>query len=289
MNSQPEVAPIDASEAVVASCSARKLNAASIELDPGARSRLVFLTDPHGLAVERYKLLRRQLYASNMQGGLMLISSPSPADGKTLTSINLAFCLAAGGHSTCLVDFDYRSPGICPTLQFEPDTGGLFDVLEGRATLSQAVRQISKHDLYVLGMTRQAGTRNPPFDSTVLRPFLNNLRATFAWVIFDMAPAIPFSDVPEFLPEVDGALLVVRAGQTKKSLVAASLEIMANKLSGVVLNDAVVSGGDYYGYYERSGKGKRNKKQRADEERTLRFRDSDAQDRADQWNKDDLK
>ncbi len=254
MSSHPELLPIDVPEIMKAASAARKLNVTSVELEPDAQSRLVFLTDPHGLAVERYKLLRRQLCASSPQGGLLLVSSPSPGDGKTLTSINLAFCLAAGGHSTCLVDFDFRCPGVCPTLKLE--TGSVLDVMEGRAMVSEAVRQVGKSELCVLGMRPQNGMKSPRFESATLRPFFSKLRSTFTWVIVDMAPAIPFSDVPEVIPEVDGALLVIRAGKTEKSLINRAFEAMGNKVWGVVLNDAVVSGGDYYGYYERRSRAK---------------------------------
>ena len=61
-----------------------------ITLQPGKNSRLVFLTEPAGLAVEQYKILRRRLCNLHPQGGAMLITSPSPGEGKTLTSVNLA-------------------------------------------------------------------------------------------------------------------------------------------------------------------------------------------------------
>ena len=79
----------------------------------GIRGR-VFLTDPGGLAAERYKVLRRQLCALKPGGGIVLLTSPAPADGKTLTSINLAFSLAEQGHSTCLVTSISGPPGVFP-------------------------------------------------------------------------------------------------------------------------------------------------------------------------------
>src|ERR1700710_1771023 len=63
-----------------------------VTIVPDQNSRLVFLTDPAGLAIEQYKLLRRRLCAAHPNGGMMLVTSPSPGDGKTLTSINLAWC-----------------------------------------------------------------------------------------------------------------------------------------------------------------------------------------------------
>src|SRR5215472_12502365 len=95
----------------------------SINLD--SASRLVYLTDPEGLAVERYRLLRRHLDTLHPDGGVLLITSPSPGDGKTLTSINLAWSFAEAGNSTCLVDLDFRAPGISRLLHYSFGEGGV--------------------------------------------------------------------------------------------------------------------------------------------------------------------
>jgi Mrp family chromosome partitioning ATPase len=220
-----------------------------IELEATEHSRLVFLTDPGGLATERYKILRRQLCGLKSDGGIVLVTSPAPADGKTLTSINLAFSLAEGGQSTCLVDLDFRAPGVFAALQHRSDAPDMLDVLRGRATTSEAMRQVGNRPLYLIGIREgaQAGTFH--LDRESLASVLLRLRAAFSWVILDLAPAIPFSDISEVLPNVDGVVLVARRGKTKKSLIKPTLEVVGNKLWGFVLNDAEVSGGDYYGHY----------------------------------------
>ena len=89
---------------------------------------------------------------------------------------------------------------------------------------------------------------------------LTKLRDTFEWVILDMPPAIPMSDVPEVLPHVDGALMVVRTGKTNKSLLQPTIDLLGSKLWGAVLNDAVINGGEYYyGYYGQAGRSKKKK------------------------------
>jgi Mrp family chromosome partitioning ATPase len=230
------------------------LDALQIDLDPGEQSRLVFLTEPGGLAAERYRILRRKLCAMKPEGGAILLTSPAPADGKTLTSINLAFSLAEQGHTTCLVDLDFRAPGVFRTLQYQSVAPDVVDILQGRATISSATRRIGTQPLYLLGIREGVFTSSFQLDLEALASFLLKVRATFTWVILDLAPAIPFSDASEVLPNVDGALLVVRTGRTKKSLVEPSLEVLGNKLWGVVLNDAVVSGGSSYAYYQYSGR-----------------------------------
>ena len=227
-----------------------------IELESEVTSRLVFLTDPGGLAAERYKLLRRKICSLSPQGGVMLVTSPAPADGKTLTSINLAFSLAEIAHSTCLVDLDFRAPGVFTTLGYDSEHPDMMDVLEGTSGIPEAICQLGARPLYVLGMRTAARLTSFQLDRATVASAVLKLRAAFKWVILDLAPAIPFSDVPEILPDADGALMVLRAGKTKKSLIAPTVEALGNKLWGVVFNDTVVSGGNYYGYYYRGGTAK---------------------------------
>jgi Mrp family chromosome partitioning ATPase len=259
MRFQSEIHTIDEHELIDDAVRALSIGALQIDIEPGKQSRLVFLTDPCGLAVERYKLLRRRLCALSPHGGLLLITSPNSGDGKTLTSLNLAYCLAEGGHHTCLVDLDFRSPGVCFSMEHEAEMDDVVDVLAGNSTISRAIRQIGDRPLYILGIHEGIESPSRQLDPAVLGPFLKKLRDGFEWVILDIAPVIPMSDVAEVLPHVDGALMVVRSGKTKKSLVGPSLEILGTKLWGVVLNDSLINGSAYYGYYASTGK-RKNKK-----------------------------
>jgi len=207
------------------------------------------VTEPTGLAVEQYKILRRRLCNQHPKGGIVLITSASPGEGKTLTSINLAWCMAEAGHRTCLVDLDFRAPGITPTLGCATEEEGLEEVLTGRRTVHQSVRQIGDRSLYVLGINKSLPSPGALLSSDSIVPLLNELRVMFQWVILDFAPIIPMADVGEVLPYVDGAIMVVRSGKTDKSLIAPSLEILGAKIWGVILNDSVINGSAYYGYY----------------------------------------
>jgi capsular exopolysaccharide synthesis family protein len=220
-----------------------------VTIQPGKKSRLVFLTEPAGLAVEQYKILRRRLCNLHPQGGAMLITSPSPGEGKTLTSVNLAWCMAEAGHDTCLVDLDFRAPGVSQTLSCTISEDGIEDVLRGKRTINQAIRQFENRPMYVLGVRNRLVSPGDLLSSALITPLLTELRAMFKWVILDFAPVIPMADVGEVLPHVDGALMVIRSGKTDKSMIAPSLEILGPKIWGVVVNDSPINGSAYYGYY----------------------------------------
>ncbi|WP_263357933.1 tyrosine-protein kinase family protein [Acidicapsa ligni] len=229
--------------------SGSRLTAHSISLEYRKDSRLVFVTDPNGLGVERYRLLRRRLCASSPTGGMLMITSPSSGDGKTLTAVNLAWCLAESGQQTCLVDLDFRAPGVGRTLGYEKWTSDVVGVLAGQCTVSQALHQIENHRLHVLGIRHAILSPSHQLSPAVLKPMLKELRDRFEWVILDMPPTIPMADVAEVLPHVDGALMIVRSAKTTKSIVGPTLEILGTKLWGVVLNDATINGSAYYGNY----------------------------------------
>jgi Mrp family chromosome partitioning ATPase len=219
-----------------------------IRIEPKDNSRLAFLVEPGGLAVEQYKLLRGRLNALQPRGGVLLMTSPGPGDGKTLTSVNLAWSLAQGGFRTCLVDLDFRAPGLARTLGLTLDEGAA-EVLTGRQNPVKSMLQIGDRPFHVLGIRERVEEPSTLLSPAVLGPLITSLRAMYRWVILDMAPAIPISDVSEVLPQVDGALLVVRAGKTSKDLLPPLFELMGSKLRGVVLNDTPVLGSAYYGSY----------------------------------------
>lgn len=221
----------------------------TVRLEAHETSRLPFLTDPAGLAIEQYKMLRGRLNTLEPRGGVLLVTSPAPGDGKTLTSINLALSFAQGGFRTCLVDLDFRAPGVTRTLDLRTDDGGVEEVLTGKTTLAQTLFQIGDRPLHVLGIRERVEEPSHLYATGLLGPFLSVLRASYRWVILDLAPAVPMSDVADVLPQADGALMVVRAGKTQKALLPPLLEILGSKLWGVVLNDTPVLGSAYYGSY----------------------------------------
>ena len=220
-----------------------------LTLDPDRNSRLVYLTDPDGLAVEQYRLLRRRLCTLHPDGGVLLITSPSSGEGKTLTSINLGLSLAEAGQSTCLVDLDFRAPGMSRALQYGFDGGGVEEVLEGKATIDDLMHQLGEHLLNVLGIKRRLASPGYLFYSQAMPRMVAELRTRFKWAVLDFAPVIPMADVSEMIPYIDGAILVVRTGKTEKDLLEPAVEAIGSKLWGVVANDCSISGSAYYGNY----------------------------------------
>jgi len=220
-----------------------------IIVHPSRSSRLVYSTEPDGLAVERYRLLRRRLCTLHPEGGVMLVTSPAPGEGKTLTSINLAWALAEAGNRTCLVDLDFRAPGVSRTLEHSFEEGGVQEVLEDNVDLLDLVSQLSDHPLHVLGIKHRLASPGYLFYLSAMPRTVARLRAEYKWVVLDFAPVIPMADVSEMIPHIDGAILVVRSGKTEKDMLGPALDALGSRLWGVVANDCPINGSAYYGYY----------------------------------------
>jgi capsular exopolysaccharide synthesis family protein len=220
-----------------------------IAINPDPKSRLVFLTEPEGLAVERYRLIRRRLSTLHPNGAVVLVTSPSAGEGKTLTSINLAWSFAEAGHSSCLVDLDFRAPGLSRTLRHRFEEDGVQEVLEGRSKIGEVICRLGEQSLYVLGIKRRLTSPGYLFYSAAMGTMVAELRTTFKWVILDFSPVIPMADFSEMIPHIDGAILVVRTGKTEKDTLKAAIEAVGGKLWGVVANDCPITGGAYYGSY----------------------------------------
>lgn len=224
-------------------------SARQISMSPDSTSRLVYLTDPEGLAVERYRLLRRRLETLHPDGGVVLMTSPSPGEGKTLTSINLAWSFAEIGNATCLVDLDFRSPGISRMLHYPFEEGGAQEVLQDQAEIDEVIRQIGRHPLYILGIRKRIASPGYLFYSQSMQRMVSKLQAMFKWVLLDFAPVIPMADISEMIEHINGAILVVRTGKTVKDMLNPAVEAIGSKLWGVVANDCAICGGAYYGNY----------------------------------------
>src|SRR5579871_1024300 len=91
--------------------------------------RLTLQIDPHGLAAEQFRFLRRNLEQKFPKGGVLLITSPAPQDGKTLTALNLTSYLAEAGRPTLLVEADIRKPSVHKAIGVPNDGAGVEEAM----------------------------------------------------------------------------------------------------------------------------------------------------------------
>ena len=204
------------------------------------RGTLVMLAEPHSPAAEAYRSLAANLQFAYADRQLQTIGVTSAAEGegKSTTVANLAIALAQSGRRVIVVDADLRRPGQHGLFGVAREEG-LADVLQGdhaalplQDTAAPGVRLLSSgpsptNPLEVLASRR--------FDQV-----LALARAQADVVLVDTPPAGGLADAAVVAPRLEGMLLVVSAGRTKRDLARRAreqLERVNANLLGVVLTD----------------------------------------------------
>jgi capsular exopolysaccharide synthesis family protein len=201
--------------------------------------------------VESFRTLRMNVL--NSAGGrvTLAVSSPSPGDGKSFISSNLAMSFADAGFRTLLVDGDTRR-GILHEIFGLPRTAGLTDYLAGHAE-QHAIIHATSHDKLSVIPSGNPRRRSPELlTSPLLGRLIADLKTRYDVVIFDTPPLAAGIDGYAIAAATGSLLVVIRIGQTAKRMAAAKL-LLVDRLPvsvvGAVLN-AVPSTGEYeyYGY-----------------------------------------
>jgi capsular exopolysaccharide synthesis family protein len=202
-------------------------------------AQAVTLADPKSPAAEAYRVLRYRLEVLHKSGVRALaFTSAQGGEGRTTTAVNTALALGRGGRNrVVLVDADLRGPSVHKLLGLRPREG-LCDVVAGRATLHGCLWRFGSDELYVL----PAGNLPDDLGTTLydrrLGETLAELKQRFDYVLLDAPPVLRLADVPTLCRDLDGALLVVRAGSTALELVGAAAQALYGiTVHGLVLND----------------------------------------------------
>jgi len=219
-----------------------------LSLAKAETSRLVFLTDPHGRAAEQFRFLRRTLEQKFPKGAVLLITSPAPRDGKTLTSINLSSCLGDSGKPTLLLEGDIRQPAIKRVLGTSIEGPGIEDALAGLTDPEEPIWLVEELKFQVSIVQHPPADPSNVVSGSGTKRYLTWARERFHWVVIDSPPVLPAVDVVHLSALADAVLLVVRAQSTPRDLLTRSFEMLGDRLSGVVLNEATVESNPYYRY-----------------------------------------
>lgn len=219
--------------------SAPIIDAETYEPTSTTNARVVSLNQPMSPAAEQYRVLRYRLECLARDGFKALaFTSPQSGDGKTTTAVNAALALGKGGRNrVVLVDADLRRPSVAGMLGLRA-TKGLCDVVAGRASLEDCLWRFGNDELYVL----PAGNTPDDLGDTLYNPRLGDLMAAlkqrFDFVVVDTPPVLPLADVPTLCRDLDGAVMVVRAGVTGMELVDSAIQnLYGVTVHGLVLND----------------------------------------------------
>jgi len=215
-----------------------------VPFQPAPESHLLDLLRSHETPAEEFRTLRTRLnHLQTLQPlHTVVITSPSPAEGKTFTAVNLALAESHLSENLVLLgDFDLRRPLIHNMFQIER-APGLTDYLTGQVPLAGALRRVSGMNLYVL----PAGTpvKNPLelLNTRQAKALFEELPRVFNWAIFDTPPLLFSADANLLSTLADGTILVVKIGSTTFDNVTRAMQSLCeNNVLGIVANGARAS------------------------------------------------
>ena len=207
---------------------------------------------------EGYRLLRTALTYSwpESESRILLVTSTSAGEGKTVTSVNLALILASLGGKVLLIDCDLRKPQDHVLLKARK-APGLSDVLVGKTKPSEAIQRPPDTTLSFLASGTHAPSPADLLTMQTMKGFLHELRGFYDWIVLDTPPVGPVAEALILAPLTDGVVAVVGAEMVPQNAVRHTLERIAEtgaRVLGVVLNRAQVEKhsyyyGRYYGHY----------------------------------------
>ncbi|MFL6415528.1 MAG: CpsD/CapB family tyrosine-protein kinase [Bryobacteraceae bacterium] len=212
-----------------------------IPYNPQKDALVVNIMQPREAPAEEFRTLRTRLnhLQSSQPLHTLVITSASPAEGKSFTAANLAISQAQlAGKRVLLADFDFRRPTVNSTFQI-PGQLGLTDYLTGKASLGEILYQIADTNLFILPAGGAVPNPLELLNLSQCRTLIDDLRNHFDWVILDSPPLLFAADGNLLSTMCDGTILVVRIGTTTfDSVTRAMQSLCENNVLGVVVNGA---------------------------------------------------
>lgn len=211
---------------------------------------LVTLTQPRSAAAEAYRTLRTNLMFSGVDSVLrcMAVTSPYGLEDKSVALANLAVTLAQGERSTLIVDADLREP-MQHQLWGLDNAAGLTDmILDEVAFNNPTIQPTSVKGLSVLPSGTLPANPADVLASRRMDEVITRLSELAEYVLFDVPPVLAATDAAVLGRKLDGVLLVVRAGKTRRDHTARAkeqLERVQVNIIGAILTNAPNTGSDY--------------------------------------------
>jgi receptor protein-tyrosine kinase len=227
---------------------------ADIPFDAQRRTKpLVLFESDRSAFANAFRELRINLRFLQIAEGprVLVITSCVPAQGTTMTAVNLSLALADAGHNVVIVDGDLRRPAVAESFDLAGDAG-LSDVLSGAATLQDSLQETGFAHLTVLTSGAIPGDPTDLLESRATADVLGQLGGQFDYVVVD-SPSLLVKDAAILATSAQGVLIVARSGQTTRKQLGDAIHTL--RRAGAPLLGSVLSmtrakkrskGDDYY-------------------------------------------
>jgi capsular exopolysaccharide synthesis family protein len=216
-----------------------------------ADRRVVVITDPRSPVGEDFRVLSSNIRFATLDQPVrtLVVTSPSPMEGKSSVLANLAVTLARSETSVVVVDADLRLPKLHKLFDLEPGSG-LTGSLMARNP-DGILQEVNVKGLKVLTSGKLPGNPSEVIGSARMRRLLEELSQQADLMLIDAPPVLPFADASILASQSDGVILVLRANETRRKAAQDALESLQKagaRILGVVLNDVSARADGYYRY-----------------------------------------
>ena len=220
-----------------------------IPFRPAPETHLISLDRPHEVPNEEFRSLRTRLNHLQSQQDLhsILVTSASPAEGKSFTAVNLALAQAQLETPVLLADLDLRRPVLHNLFQCERSPG-FADFLLAEKPLEDCIRKIEGTNLYFMPAGSQVKNPLELLNMRHVKQTFEGFRKIFNWIILDTPPLLFSADANLLSTFTDGTIIVVRIGSTTYDNVIRAMQTLCeNNVLGIVANGA--RAGELYSKY----------------------------------------
>jgi len=217
---------------------------------------LVAMWYPRSAVAEQYRVAatRLGLIAGKQKGTVICMSSALMGEGKTSTSLNMAYVLSRDlNRKTVLVDCDLKRPTVRAYTGME-STAGLTEVLLGHKTLDECLEYHEQLGIWVLSAGIEVTGTTALTHVDRLSELIQGLREKFEYVVLDSPPLLAVAETLLIVRMADVVVHVIRARSTPRDVVADAIKMIGQERAVAVVLNGVESKDTPYSYYNYSNR-----------------------------------
>jgi non-specific protein-tyrosine kinase len=206
--------------------------------------KIIARLEPFSPITEAYRIIRSRIWfrsGDTLGKSTIMVTSSVPQEGKSVTAANLGIVMAQSNYRTIIVDADLRNPVLHKVFNVKKEVG-LGDLLSSpEVKIDDCLKKTWVNNLQVITSGQATPDPSERLGSSRMREILTRLKEIADIVIFDSPSALLFADAVVLSNQVDGVIVVIRAGKTKRSAIRQTLfdlQIAKANLLGSVFNYA---------------------------------------------------
>jgi non-specific protein-tyrosine kinase len=204
---------------------------------------LITLTEPRSQAAEAYRTLRTNLTFAALDNPIetLVVTSAAPDEDKSKILANLAVTMAQSERRTIVVEADLRRPGLREVFDVVGERGLTSMIVEEAALDNPPLVETGVENLWLLPSGPLPPNPADLLGSQRMEQAIGALKARADVVLFDAPPVASVTDAVVLGTKVDGALLIVSAGRTRREHIERAKELLERvhvRIVGTVLNNA---------------------------------------------------